>query len=631
MPRLTSNDFHLWNEGTYHKSYDRLGAHPNQRGTWFRVWAPNAARVSVIGDFNDWNPGAEPLDRTDAGLWETYARGAGPGQRYKFRIETEGGDHFDKTDPYAFGMEPPVQSANEGMASIITDLDDYEWGDAGWMDAREGPESLNRPMSVYEVHLGSWMKKEGSHESLSYREIAEPLADHVEDLGFTHVEFLPLAEHPYYGSWGYQIVGYYAPTFRYGSPQDLMYLIDYLHQRGIGVIMDWVPGHFATDPQGLPQFDGTPLYEYADPQMQRHPDWGTFVFDFGKPGVRNFLISNALFWLDKYHIDGLRVDAVASMLYRDYSRGDNWTPNEHGGRENLEAIRLLQTTNEAVYEHFPQAVTIAEESTAWPGVTRPTYAGGLGFLYKWNMGWMNDTLDYLKKDPVHRKYHHNDVTFSLMYAFSEQYTLPLSHDEVVHMKGSLWGKMAGDDWQKAANLRLLYAHQTGHPGKQLLFMGDEFGQRSEWNHDAALDWGLTDEPLHAGVMNWVRDLNTLYQDEKALWSDFPGTFEWVEPDDYQQSVLAYLRTGEEGEPLLFVLNMTPEPRHGYRVGVPSSDDWSGHWREVINSDAEHYGGSGTGNYGGVDAEAQGAHGHAQSLSLSLPPLGALVLKPEDAS
>lgn len=630
MPRLTSDDVHLWNEGTYFQSYDRLGAHPNQRGTWFTVWAPHADRVSVIGDFNDWDPAADALDRRDAGLWETYVRGARPGERYKFRVEN-GTFSADKTDPYAFRMEPPAKgSENDGLAAIVTDLDDYTWQDDDWMAQREGPEGLNQPMSVYEVHLGSWMKK-GGHESLSYREIAEPLAEHALEMGFTHVEFLPLAEHPYYGSWGYQIVGYYAPTFRYGTPQDLMYLVDYLHQRGLGVIMDWVPGHFATDPQGLSNFDGTPLFEYEDPVMQRHPDWGTYVFDFAKEGVQNFLISNALFWLDRYHIDGLRVDAVASMLYRDYSReAGEWTPNEHGGRENLEAVRLLQTTNEAVYEHFPQAVTVAEESTAWPGVTRPTSAGGLGFLYKWNLGWMNDTLAYLKKDPVHRKYHHNDVTFSLMYAFSEQYALPLSHDEVVHMKGSLWGKMAGDDWQKAANLRLLYAHQTGHPGKKLLFMGDEFGQRREWNHDAALDWGLAeDDPFHAGLMRWTRDVNRLYQDEPALWSDFPGTFEWVDADDYERSVLSYLRTGEDGETLLFVLNMTPEPREKYRVGVPAAG--AGRWRELLNSDAEYYGGSGTGNYGGVDVEAQAAHGHDQSLALTLPPLGALVLKPEEAA
>ena len=627
MPRLSDDDLYLWDQGTYYKSYDRLGAHPNQQGTWFRVWAPNADHVEVIGDFNDWL--GDDLDWAGAGLWEGYVRGARPGRRYKFRIHA-GGEAFDKTDPYAFRMEPPTGSDTQGLSAIITDLDAYyDWQDSGWMNARKGPSALDEPMSVYEVHLGSWMKKEGSHESLSYREIAEPLADHVEDMGFTHVEFLPLAEHPYYGSWGYQIIGYYAPTFRYGSPQDLMYLIDELHQRGLGVIMDWVPGHFAPDPQGLARFDGTPLFEYADPQMQRHPDWGTFVFDFKSAGVRNFLISNALFWLDKYHIDGLRVDAVASMLYRDYSRGDDWTPNEYGGNENLEAIQLLKDTNEAVYSHFPEAVTTAEESTAFPGVSQPTYAGGLGFLYKWNLGWMNDTLAYFKEDPVHRKYHHNELTFSLVYAFSEQYTLPLSHDEVVHMKGSIWDKMAGgDDWQTAANMRLLYAHQTGHPGKQLLFMGDEFGQRREWNHNDSVDWHLTDEPLHAGVMNWVRDLNALYTGEPALWKDAPASFEWVDADDYEQSVLSYLRTGENGETLLFVLNMTPVPRHEYRIGVPVREDWSDRWREVLNSDAEHYGGSGMGNYGGVETDPVWAHDRAQSVALSLPPLGALVLKPE---
>jgi 1,4-alpha-glucan branching enzyme len=507
----------------------------------------------------------------------------------------------------------------EGLASRVVDFD-YEWNDADWMDQRQGPDGTDDPISIYEVHLGSWRRHQDGY-SLSYREIAEPLADHVENLGFTHVELMPVAEHPYYGSWGYQIVGYYAPTFRYGEPEDLMYLIDYLHQRGIGVIMDWVPGHFATDPQGLVNFDGTALYEYDDPQMRFHPDWGTYVFDYVKPGVKNFLVANALFWLDKYHIDGLRVDAVASMLYRDYSRGNNWTPNIYGGRENLEAIDVIKLFNEQVFSHFPDAVTFAEESTAWPGVSQPTFHGGLGFLYKWNMGWMHDTLEYMEKEPVHRKHHHDQLTFPLMYAFSERFTLPLSHDEVVHGKGSLWDKMPGDDWQKSANLRLLYAHQYGHPGKKLMFMGDEFGQRREWDHDGSVDWHLAGDPLHKGVMHWVRDLNHLYQEHPALWRDDGESFEWIDFGDRDQSVISYRRTDGDHD-LIFVINFTPVPRHDYRIGVPAG----GTWRERLNSDATDYSGSGVGNGGTINADDIPHHGRSASLSLTLPPLGALILE-----
>jgi 1,4-alpha-glucan branching enzyme len=467
------------------------------------------------------------------------------------------------------------------------------------------------------------MHEEHGH-SLSYREIAEPLADHVEEMGFTHVEFLPLAEHPYYGSWGYQILGYYAPTFRYGDPQDLMYLIDYLHQRGIGVLMDWVPGHFATDPQGLTYFDRSHLFEYDDPLMRHHPDWGTRVFDFGKNGVRNFLISNAMFWMDKYHVDGLRVDAVASMLYRDYSREGDWSPNVHGGRENLEAISLLQDTNESVYAEYPEAIMLAEESTAWPGVTTPTEHGGLGFLYKWNMGWMHDTLEYVTKEPVHRKYHHGDLTWTLSWAFSEHYALPLSHDEVVHGKQSLWGKMPGDDWQKAANMRLLYAHQFGHPGKKLLFMGSEFGQYHEWNHDEQLEWWLTDHDLHQGLMSWVSDLNELYTTNPALWNDEEDGFEWISYDDRENSVLAYQRIGG-GQSLIFVLNATPVVRENYRIGVPEA----GLWTERLNSDSKLYSGSDVGNDGAVHTQEIGQHGRDQSLELTLPPLGAVVLERQE--
>jgi 1,4-alpha-glucan branching enzyme len=622
MPHLTDDDIYYWKEGTHTHSYERMGAHPNQQGTWFTVWAPNAERVEVTGDFNDWAPGADVLTRRDGGLWEGYVRGAKPGQKYKYHLKANG-EWVDRTDPYAFQMEAPAQNTYEGLSAIIRNLDTYEWNDGAWMDQRHGPSGLNEPLSIYEVHLGSWRHKEHG-ESLSYREVAEPLADHVEELGFTHVEFLPLAEHPYYGSWGYQILGYYAPTFRYGEPQDLMYLIDYLHQRGIGVIMDWVPGHFATDPQGLTHFDGSHLFEYDDPLMRHHPDWGTRVFDFGKNGVRNFLISNALFWLDKYHVDGLRVDAVASMLYRDYSREGDWSPNEHGGRENLEAISLLQDTNEHVYEEYPEALMLAEESTAWPGVTTPTEHGGLGFLYKWNMGWMHDTLDYIGNEPVHRKYHHGDLTWTLSWAFSEHYALPLSHDEVVHGKDSLWGKMPGDDWQKAANLRLLYAHMFGHPGKKLLFMGGEFGQYHEWNHDQELEWWLTEHDLHSGLMSWLGDLNALYTSNPALWNDQQDGFEWISYDDRENSVLTYRRLGGN-ESLIFVLNATPIVRENYRIGVPEH----GVWHERLNSDSEIYGGSNVGNDGAVHSEATPKHGRPHSIELTLPPLGALVLKQED--
>ncbi|WP_263841392.1 1,4-alpha-glucan branching protein GlgB [Salinibacter sp.] len=622
MPHLTDDDIYYWRQGTHTHSYERMGAHPNQRGTWFGVWAPNADRVEVTGDFNDWRFGADVLERREGGLWEGYVRGAQPGDKYKYHLRADG-EWFDRTDPYAFRMEPPAQNTYEGLSALITDLDTYTWGDTTWMNEREGPSGIDGPLSIYEVHLGSWRHEEHG-ESLSYREVAEPLADHVQNLGFTHVEFLPLAEHPYYGSWGYQILGYYAPTFRYGDPEGLMHLIDTLHQRGIGVIMDWVPGHFATDPQGLTYFDGSHLFEYEDPLMREHPDWGTRVFDFGKNGVRNFLLSNALFWMDKYHVDGLRVDAVASMLYRDYSREGDWSPNVHGGRENLGAISLLQDTNERVYDEYPEAIMLAEESTAWPGVTTPTEHGGLGFLYKWNMGWMHDTLEYASTEPVHRKHHHGDLTWTLSWAFSENYTLPLSHDEVVHGKSSLWSKMPGDNWQKAANLRLLYAHMFGHPGKKLLFMGGEFGQYHEWDHDRALEWGLTEEPLHEGLMEWLGDLNHLYQNAPALWNDQEDGFEWIAYDDREHSVLTYRRLNGDRS-LVFVLNFTPVVRENYRIGTAGS----GRWHERLNSDSHAYGGSNVGNQGLVHSDPIGQHGHSHSLELTLPPLGALVLEPAE--
>ncbi len=622
MPWIEKDDVRRWQEGSHFNSFDKLGAHANKSGAWFAVWAPWAESVSVLGEFNDWTPDVHGLKRTDAGIWEGFVRGGRVGHHYKFRIR-RGMYTVDKTDPYAFAMEAAQEggSTAAGLASIITDLA-FEWNDDAWMNSREGPESLRKPVSIYEVHLGSWKKQ--ADYSMSYREIAEPLADHVEDLGFTHVEFMPVMEHPYYGSWGYQVVGYYAPTHRFGRPADFAYLVNYLHERGIGVLLDWVPAHFATDPQGLVFFDGSTLYEYDDPQMRYHPDWGTYVFDYNKAGVKNFLVSNALFWLKKYHVDGLRFDAVASMLYRDYSRGQTWAPNLFGGRENLEAIDLLKKVNEEVYAQVPDALMVAEESTAWPGVSQPTYNGGLGFLYKWNMGWMHDTLEYMKEDPVHRRYHHDNLTFPLVYAYSEHFMLPLSHDEVVHGKGSLWAKMPGDAWQKAANLRLLYGHQIGHPGKKLLFMGCEFGQAAEWDHDHSIDWHLLSEPLHAGTMQWVRDVYHLYRDSPALWNDEPGGFEWIDFGDRENSTIGYIRRNEGGE-LVFILNFTPVPRANYRIGVPHE----GIWKERLNSDATVYGGSGMGNLGRLESNPVPYHGRPASIVLTLPPLSVLVLGREN--
>ena len=621
MRHFPATDRRRWAAGQYTDSHRRMGAHPNRGGTWFTVWAPRAEAVSVVGDFNRWDPERHPMEPIGEGLWRTYVRNAKPGRRYKYSI-ARGGARWEKTDPYAFAMEAPAPggSATDGLAAIVTDLDRHEWGDAEWMASRSGPESLSEPLAIYEVHLGSWRKPNGY--SMSYREIADPLADHALGLGFTHVELLPVMEHPYYGSWGYQVVGFFAPTFRYGAPEDFKYFVDRLHQRGLGVILDWVPAHFGPDPQGLVAFDGEPLYEYADPLMRSHPDWGTYVFDYGRPEVQNFLLSSARFWLDEYHIDGLRVDAVASMLYRDYSRSE-WSPNVFGGNHNLEAITLLQRFNHEVFQAHPTALTFAEESTAFPGVTQPTSARGLGFLYKWNMGWMHDTLQFFQKDPVHRTHHHDDLTFPLVYAFTEQFTLPLSHDEVVHGKGSLWGKMPGDDWQKAANLRLLYAHMIGHPGKKLLFMGQEFGQSHEWAHDHGLNWGLAREAPHAGVEAWVRAAFTLYREHPALWDDSADAFEWVDHGDRERSVASYLRRGG-GRELLFVLNATPVLREGYRVGATAT----GPWRVVLNSDAEAYGGSGAGPTDAVEATAGGPHGRPAGLDLTLPPLAALVLERE---
>ncbi len=617
---LSDEDLYFWDQGELIRSYDRLGGHLQKGGAWFAVWAPHADMVSVIGDFNGWNAEHHPMQRTGSGCWECFVSGASEGQRYKYHIQ-RGPYVADKCDPYAVQMEPPMEqgSSVRGLSAVLNPLN-YEWNDQEWMDQQNGPATLGKPVSIYEVHLGSWRHKEYG-TSLSYREIATELADHVSDLGFTHVEFLPVAEHAFYGSWGYQVVGYYSPTYRYGTPEDLMFLIDTLHQREIGVIVDWVPAHFATDPQGLVFYDGSPLFEYDDLQMRCHPDWGTYVFDCGKAGVRNFLISNALFWIDRYHVDGLRVDAVASMLYRDYSR-DEWSPNMYGERENLEAIDLLKKTNEAVYSHFPGAFTIAEESTAFPGVSAPTYDQGLGFMYKWNMGWMNDVLAYMREDPVHRKYHHNLLTFSFVYAFSEHYILPLSHDEVVHGKGSLWERMPGDDWQKAANYRLLLGHLFGHPGKKMLFMGSEFAQSHEWNHDHPLSWGLADHPLHGGILQLLRDLNALYRDCPALWDDGPNGWSWV-GEHVDDSVLIYERK-QGDKSIVFALNMTPVPRYNFRIGAGEG----GRWRERLNSDATLYGGSGVGNMGRVESMPVPCHGRPSSIVVVLPPLAFLVLEQE---
>jgi len=626
---LTDDDLYLFNEGSWLRAYEKLGAHPvqlgDETGVYFAVWAPNAREVSVIGDFNGWKPGVHPLaPRGNSGIWEGFLPGIGVGARYKYHIVSHYNNYrVDKADPYGVFHETPPRTA-----SIVWDLS-YEWHDQQWMAQRRQRNALDAPMLIYEVHLGSWMRvPEEGNRWLTYRELAPKLAEHVQRLGFTHVEFLPIMEHPFYGSWGYQITGYFAPTSRYGTPQDFMYLIDYLHQQGIGVILDWVPSHFPTDEHGLIYFDGTHLYEHADPRRGFHPDWHSAIFNYGRHEVRTFLLSSAIFWLDRYHADGLRVDAVASMLYLDYSRKPGeWIPNEYGGRENLEAIAFLRRLNEEIYRLYPDVQTIAEESTAWPMVSRPTYLGGLGFGMKWDMGWMHDTLHYLHYDPIYRKYHHTLLTFRMLYAFTENFVLPLSHDEVVHGKGSLLSKMPGDDWQKFANLRLLYGYQYTQPGKKLLFMGAEIGQWAEWNHDTSLDWHLLQYAPHQGIHRWLEDLNRLVRTEPALYEqDFsPTGFEWIDPNDADNSVLSYLRRGRaEGSELLIVCNFTPVPRQNYRVGVPRL----GFWREVLNSDASIYGGSGWGNFGGVEATPVPWHGRPYSVNLTLPPLAMVIFKCE---
>jgi len=627
MSFLSDHDLYLFNEGSHVKLYDRLGSHTQTmdavEGTNFAVWAPDAERVTVKGAFNGWNNESHPLHpRGSSGIWEGFIPHVRQGDPYKYHVASRYHMYrVDKADPFAFHAETPPKTA-----SIVWDLD-YEWHDQEWMRGRARRNSLSAPMSIYEVHFGSWRRiPEEDNRSLSYREMAPLLAEYVLDAGFTHVEFLPLTEHPFYGSWGYQATGYFAPTSRYGTPQDLMYLIDYLHQHGIGVILDWVPSHFPTDDWALGYFDGTHLYEHSDPRKGIHQDWDSYIFNYGRHEVRSFLLSSAMFWLDQYHIDGLRVDAVASMLYLDYSRKEGeWIPNEFGGRENLDAIEFLRRFNAEVYKHHSDTQTIAEESTAWPMVSRPTYVGGLGFGLKWDMGWMHDTLQYFSHEPVHRKFHHNQLTFRMIYAWHENFVLPLSHDEVVHGKGSLLGKMPGDIWQKFANLRLLYAYMYGQPAKKLLFMGCEFGQWAEWSHENSLEWHLIQYGPHRGLLNWVSDLNRTYRAERALHEldCDPAGFEWIDGSDSEQSMLSFMRKSKGGKEIIAaVFNFTPVPRHNYRVGVPRS----GYWQEILNSDSESYGGSGFGNLGGMDADDVPSHGHPQSLNLIVPPLGAVFLK-----
>jgi 1,4-alpha-glucan branching enzyme len=630
---LTEQDIYLFKEGTYFDSYEKLGAHPRRAnaatrepaGTHFALWAPNARSVAVVGDFNGWDGAAHPLEaRGDSsGIWSGFVEDVGPGARYKYQIVSQhGGYCVDKSDPFAFFCEPPPRTA-----SVVWDLD-YTWGDSEWIKRRADANTLPAPWSIYEVHAGSWRRvPEEGNRSLSYRELAQQLGDYALDMGFTHVELMPIMEHPFYGSWGYQVTGYFAPTSRYGTPQDLMYLIDCLHQRGVAVILDWVPSHFPNDEHGLAYFDGTHLYEHADPRQGFHPEWKSAIFNYGRAEVRDFLASSALFWLNRFHADALRVDGVASMLYLDYgrSRGE-WIPNTYGGNENLDAVSFLKKLNEAVYRDRRDVHTIAEESTAWPMVSRPTYLGGLGFGLKWNLGWMHDTLRYFATDPLFRKYHLGQLTFSLWYAFTENFVLPLSHDEVVYGKGSLLGKMHGDEWQQFANLRLLLGYMWGHPGKKLLFMGGEFGQRSEWHHDGSLDWHVLQYPLHAGMQNWVRELNRFYRAATPLHAlDFSWEgFEWIDCTDSESSVIAFLRKSAGGELVLVVCNFTPALRTDYRIGVPRG----GFWRERLNSDAAEYGGSGVGNFGGVVAAPLPAHGRFHSLALRLPPLGVLFLTPD---
>ena len=625
-PIMGDIDLHLFSEGQHWKIYEKLGAHlqaiGDATGVYFAVWAPNAQRVSVVGDFNHWDGRVNPMRKLlGAGVWELFLPGIKQGTHYKFEIRTQTGAVLLKSDPFAF-----FNQHGKSTASLVYDLERYTWNDADWIEARRQKNWPQSPISIYEVHLGSWRRKEGNCQ-LTYLELADTLLQYVVEMGYTHIELLPVAEHPFEGSWGYQVTNYYAPTSRFGPPDDFRHFIDKCHQAGIGVIMDWVPAHFPKDAHALAEFDGTDLYEHMDPRQGEHQDWGTLIFNYGRNEVRNFLIGNALFWLDKYHIDGLRVDAVASMLYLDYSRKPGqWVPNVYGGRENLDAIHFLKRFNEVCYERFPGIITIAEESTAWPGVTRPTYLGGLGFGFKWNMGWMHDFLHYTSIDPIYRRYHHGNITFSLLYAFQENFILVLSHDEVVYGKRSLLSKMPGDEWQKFANLRMFLAWMYGHPGKKLLFMGGEFGQSNEWNHDTQLDWQLLELPRHDGLHRLVQHLNYTYKDEPALWQldDTYDGFDWIDFHDAENSVVSFLRKSQEGDIVAFVVNATPVVRYNYRLGVPES----GFYREIINTDGETYGGSNIGNLGGVQSEAQEWMGREHSILVHLPPLATLAFKLE---
>jgi len=623
-PVLSEFDLHLFGEGKHWHAYNFLGARPIEvegiEGVLFATWAPNAERISVVGDFNNWDGRCHPMRaRGDSGIWELFIPGLTNGCVYKFEIRSRIDNQLLlKTDPYgrAFELRP-------NTASIVTADSEYQWNDGAWVDHREKSDWLHQPMSIYEVHLGSWQKDE-SGNFLNYRELATRLVDHVKQLGFTHIELLPITEHPFDGSWGYQTTGYYAPTSRFGTPDDFRYFVDYCHANGIGVMLDWAPGHFPKDAFALARFDGSALYEHEDPRLGEHKEWGTLIFNYGRNEVRNFLFSSALYWLEEFHIDGLRVDAVASMLYLDYSReADEWIPNKFGGRENLEAIQFIKQLNEVTHEKHPGSLIMAEESTSWPMVSRPIYLGGLGYSMKWNMGWMNDTLDYFSKDPIHRPYHHDLLTFSLLYAFTENFILPFSHDEVVHGKGSLLNKMPGDEWQRFANLRLLYCFMFTHPGKKLLFMGCEFGQGSEWNEAEPLDWYVRQYPQHQGVQNLVADLNQLYCNNPALHKyDFEDQgFEWIDCHDSSQSILVYMRRDGD-DTVLVALNFTPIPRQNYRIGVP----FEGAYEEILNSDSEYYGGSNLGNGQHIQSQPQEWMNQPHSLELTLPPLGSIILR-----
>jgi 1,4-alpha-glucan branching enzyme len=625
---LSDYDLHLFAEGTHHRAWDKLGSHVmtigEVTGVHFAVWAPNAQRVSVIGDFNGWDGRPHPMRKLlPSGVWELFIPELTPGACYKFEVRTHAGHLIEKADPYARFFEVPPRSA-----SVIWEDGDYEWGDADWMRDRPAAGSWHdRPVSTYEVHLGSWRRVPGeSHRYLSYRELAETLVPYVREMGYTHIELLPVMEHPFSGSWGYQVLGFFAPTSRFGTPDDFRHFVDACHRYGLGVILDWVPGHFPKDRHGLAEFDGTALYEHADPRKGEHRDWGTLIFNYGRNEVRSFLLSSALYWLEEFHVDGLRVDAVASMLYLDYSRPHGeWIPNQYGGRENLEAVSFLQQLNTVTHGRVPGSITVAEESTAWPAVSRPTYVGGLGFTFKWNMGWMHDMLEYIEQNPIHRRWHHEKITFSMLYSFTENFVLPFSHDEVVHGKRSMLDKMPGDLWQKFATLRALYGYMFGHPGKKLMFMGCEFGQWREWNSEESLDWHLTDDPMHAGLRRWVQDLNRTYQQEPSLHEvDFEHSgFSWIDCHDNENSVVSLIRRARDARDFtVMIANFTPVPRPGYRFGVPDA----GWYREVLNSDAAIYGGSNMGNGGGVNTESIPDHGFTQSISITVPPLGFVLLK-----